>query len=181
MEELKKIKDNLLLDIRRSIRYHNRRRMFFERLHVIFSTFILLSGMTAFTTLLSEMKDGKEYAIYASFIVALFSAVDIVVGTSKKARLYLDLSRRFINLEKSMIINNEISEETINKFHAKRLDIESEEPPVLKVLDSICHNELARSMGSEKKEYVKIRFYQRLFAQLFDLREHTIRRESSAQ
>ena len=44
----------------------------------------------------------------------------------------------------------------------------------LRVLDSICHNELLRAMGYDQSQYVEIAWYQRLFAQFIDIREHAI-------
>ena len=45
-----------------------------------------------------------------------------------------------------------------------RLDIESDEPPVLRTLDVICHNELAKSMGRDDSIY-KVGFFKRRLAQ----------------
>jgi hypothetical protein len=45
---------------------------------------------------------------------------------------------------------------------------------VLRVLDSICHNELLRAMGYDRSQYVEIAWYQRLLAQFVDVREHAI-------
>lgn len=67
-----------------------------------------------------------------------------------------------------------ITDKNLKQFKAERLNIESDEPPVLKVLDSICHNELMRAMGFPEERFLKIGFLQRSLSQLFDFMEHTI-------
>ena len=42
------------------------------------------------------------------------------------------------------------------------------------VLDALCHNELWRAMGRDSNLLLKVGWFQRLVAQLFDFREHTI-------
>jgi hypothetical protein len=54
------------------------------------------------------------------------------------------------------------------------LAIEADEPPILRVLDAICHNELLRAMGYPKEREAQIAWYQRLLASFVDIREHAI-------
>ncbi len=172
-ENEKKLKD-LLFGVRRSIRYHNRRTRFFDRTHKL-STFLSALGGTA--TLASVLaKAGPAWTLSCALAVAVFSVIDLVVGTAQAARLHNDLSKRFFALEKSIISLKAPEAENIAELTAQRLDIEADEPPPLKVLDSMCHNELLRAMGYDKSEFVEIKWYQRRFSQLFDLREHIIRR-----
>jgi len=49
-----------------------------------------------------------------------------------------------------------------------RLAIESDEPPTLRVLDSLCHNEVLRALGQEAHRVGPISGWQRLFAHVFD-------------
>ncbi len=51
----------------------------------------------------------------------------------------------------------------------ERLEIEADEPPIKRVLDTLCHNELARAIGEPSQEK-PVRFLQRLFANFFDFR-----------
>ena len=111
-------------------------------------------------------------------MVTLFSAIDLVVGTSKMARLHEFLARRFIDLEKKIISipQEQFSANDFNQLTTERLDIEADEPPVKQVLDSLCQNELLRSMGYGREEFVHVAIYQRLFAQFFDIMEHRIKK-----
>ena len=116
---------------------------------------------------------GKEFTILFAALVAIFSTFDLVFNTAQSARLHQDLARRFIQLEKKCL-NDKSSD--IDDLIAERLDIESDEPPPLRVLDSICHNELLRAMGygPDEGDYVKIGFFQRLFSPFFDFKVHNI-------
>ena len=92
------------------------------------------------------------------------------------ARVHEDLCRQFIELEKETIsiAEGQFTEEAALRITAARLTIEAVEPPVKRVLDSLCHNELLRAMGYGGEEFVRVRWYQRLFAQLLDIQEHRI-------
>ena len=98
--------------------------------------------------------------------LALSAAANLVIGTSQMARLHEELARRFIELEKAIFLDGLPSADRLRQFTAQRLEIEMEEPPVLRTLDRLCHNELLRAMGYPDTEMVAIPFYQRLFANL---------------
>ena len=103
-------------------------------------------------------------------------SIDLVVGTASAAHLHYDLSRQFIELERQMeLAARPIDAQSLAKFTARRLEVEADEPPVLRVLDAMCHNELARAMGSERSHFARIRFYQRWLAHFFDVQDHNIK------
>jgi len=168
MKELHK----LLFGIRRSIRYHTRRRLFFDRLHKLSTFLSALAGTATVASVLAKLP--PPWIIAFAVAVAIFSVIDLVVGTAQAARLHHDLARQFIALEKDLISLQEPSQEDINRLTGRRLDIEQNEPPPLKVLDSICHNELLRAMDYPKKDFVKIYWYQRILSQFFDIKEYNI-------
>jgi hypothetical protein len=60
----------------------------------------------------------------------------------------------------------------------KRLEIEANEPPVKRVLDSLCHNDLCRAMGCAPDQFVQVKLYQRMFAQFVDINQHKISRST---
>lgn len=163
---------DLLFSVRRSIRYHNRRRMFFDRLHKVTNGIGVVLGSAAVFTALKEIY--PFLTILSGVTIALFSALDLIIGTAQMARLHTDLARRFIQLEKAMIMVDEASTDALKSFTAERLDIEAEEPPVLHVLNTICHNELMRAMGYEEEEMVRIAPMQRFLSPFFDFKEHQL-------
>jgi len=162
---------SLLFSVRRSVRYHMRRCRFFDRLNMTTSAMAVIFGSATMAALLAQAD--QRYAITAAAIVTIFAAADLVIGSARMARLHTDLAKRFIVLEQAVQKPNKPTANQITTWNSSRLDIEAEEPPVLRALDSICHNELLRAMGI-KKGAVTITWYQRLFAQLLDLRDHTI-------
>ncbi len=165
----------LLFGVRRSIRYHTRRRSFFDFFHRFTNAIGVIFGSATLFILLNKLEDQLSPAITAALVTA-FSTIDLVVGTASAARLHYDLSRQFIELECQMeLAAGPIDAQSLARFRAHRLKIEGDEPPVLRVLDAMCHNELARAMGYEKKYFARIRFYQRWLAHFFDVQEHNIK------
>jgi hypothetical protein len=57
----------------------------------------------------------------------------------------------FFELEKGIVAAVELNAEKEAAIVAQRLDIEACEPPILRVLDSICHNEMMRALGYASK------------------------------
>lgn len=173
MPELSRQLHDLEWGVQRSIRYHHRRSRFFDHLHTI-STFIAaLAGTATFATVLADM--GRGYILTSAVIVAVFSVLDLVIGCPQSARLHADLARKYFELQKKI---NEViapTQEVVTSLVNARLDIEKDEPPVLKALDSICHNELLRARGDDSKNYVHIAWHKRLLANIVDVGEHNIR------
>jgi hypothetical protein len=163
---------NLLFGVQRSVRYHNRRRLFFDRLNKISTFLSALFGTATVASALSSFNGA--WTIVFAVLVAIFSVIDLVVGTAQAARMHYDLARKFIDLEKDIVSKKKPAEEEMIKFQSRRLEIEADEPPPLKMLDMICHNELLRAKGYCSSEFVKIKWYQRLFAQFIDVGEHRI-------
>jgi hypothetical protein len=141
--------------------------MFFERFDLLTSAMSVIFGSA---TVFAVITVYKSLAVVVAAIVSVFSAVDLVVGAGKAARLHEDLAKRFISLERSLILHkDEVSDQDVKRFSAERLEIEVDEPPIFRVLDSLCHNELLEAMGYSRKQFLKIAWYQRLFAQLIDI------------
>jgi hypothetical protein len=61
-----------------------------------------------------------------------------------------------------MVLAGDYDATALAAFTARRLEIEADEPPILKVLDSVCHNELLRAMGYDKSEFYRIGVVQRM-------------------
>lgn len=156
--------------VRRSIRYHQRRRGFFDRLDQFSNMLSVIFGSAAIYGILEQ--DFKALALIASALVTVLASVNLVVGSAQRARAHSDFARRYVDLEKRMLVKP--SEDVLQWVAEERLGIEAEEPPVLHVLNSICHNETMRSMGYKKDELANIGWFQRLVAQLFDFREHAL-------
>jgi hypothetical protein len=55
--------------------------------------------------------------------------------------------------------------------------IEAEEPPILRVLDSVVYNELCKALGYDECQMVKIGWLQSLMSQIIDLWPSKIKKE----
>ena len=97
------------------------------------------------------------------------------------ARLHVGLSRDFIELERSLLrAEDHLTREEFRELRGRRLEIKAGEPPPLRVLDVICHNELARAMGYDKSERAKVGRIQRLAANFMDINAHKLEKRAAA-
>ena len=171
--------DEQLFDARRSIRYHHRRRGFYDFYSNFNSALSVMFGSTALYSLITGWTLwGIPMAALSSLIVTVTSTLALVWGASQMARLHDDLYRKFIDLEKSLIdICDRPSEEKLKGTFLKRLEIEALEPPIKRVLDCICYNETMRAQGMRPGDpaYLQIGPVQTLVANLFDFQLESIR------
>ena len=161
----------LLFRIEQSIRYHTHRKRFFEAVHNWITFIVALSGTATFITVIGDM--GQKAQLYAAFLVTVFSLVDLIIRSPEKARLYDDLSKRFIVLEKKIILSKELDTDMLTCIDAKILDIEADEPPPLRILNAICRNETLQAKGYDKEKhktlYKEIGLWQYRLRNIWDL------------
>lgn len=170
MDKLKKDRYRLLFAVRRSQRYHEHRRRFFDRIHRFVTGVGVFAGTAAAGAVIGQV---EWLGIALAGSVAAFSAMDLVVGSAMKARDHHDFERRWIALEQKILNAGDYPMEELVEFRNERLRIEADEPPILRVLDVICHNEVVRSEG--RREYERpIGPLQRAFSSFFDWRGHAL-------
>ena len=171
---------NLLFGVQRSVRYHNRRRGFYERCHTLIVFFGVVGGSATIGAFGAAVTEDLPLwvKLLPAFLTTLLSAWDLVVGNSRKAWQHADLARQFINLEQRLVADRAAPSDELDKIvtdiTVQRLVIESTEPPILQVLNILCDNELRRAMGYPRKEDAPVSFFQRMCASFFDFRERTI-------
>ncbi|HYR21493.1 MAG TPA: hypothetical protein VEP30_01035 [Chthoniobacterales bacterium] len=165
---------NLLFGVRRSIRYHNHRRRFFDAFDKFTKILAAVAGSAAFATALSQHQ--TVTGVLAA-IIAIFSAADLIIGAGPAARLHADLAKRFAELEATIVRLGSPKPEKIRELVADRLMIEADEPPILRVLDSVVYNELCKALGYEECDMVKIGWFQSLMSQLVDLWPSKIKKQ----
>lgn len=159
---------DLLFGVRRSVRYHARRRRFFDRLRRGITFLTVIAGISTLTILLSNIR--PPWPLVTAAMVTLFGIIDLILNTAEGARLHADLSRRFIELEIDIVLAGEIlGDQQMREFAGRRLRIELEEPPMMRVLDCVCHNEIVQAMGHGKEYEVKLTKAQRFFANFMDI------------
>ena len=175
--DLEKDYNRLLFGVRRSVRYHSRRRQHYERLHNAVLFLALVLGSVTVATFAAAI--GADWPLWLKSLpaatVSLLAGLDLVVGSTRQAWLHADLARQFIDLERRLARGQtDLTPTLIEEVTAARLTIEATEPPVLRVLDTLCHNELLRAMGYDPAREVRVGFFQRLFAPFFDLAEQRL-------
>lgn len=155
---------DLLFGIRRSVRYHNHRRQFFERWNSLTATVAAVFGSSAALAWLTGAPEGWGWVpAVAAAIVGALGAVDLAVGTARRAYTHGDLARCFIHLEQMFSHGGNLDDQTFKVVTQKRLEIEASEPPILRLLDVLCHFELLRALG-EAIEHPKIPRRRRILA-----------------
>lgn len=165
---------DLLFGVRRSVRYHSRRRATFDSFNLCANATALVMGSATIYGVLSDQ--ASWVALTAASIVTVLSSLNLVIGSSLRARQHHDLARRFIDLERKIVAGQDrATKDDISNWTDERLIIEADEPPKLHVLDCICHNDLMRAMGHPPDQLAKIGFVQRCLAPMCDWREHTIK------
>jgi hypothetical protein len=156
----------LLFGVRRSIRYHNRRRRFFDGFDKFAKVLSVIGGSAAVAAVVGSV---HWAAIALSTVVAITSAISLVVGPAQGARLHAELAKRFAQLEHGIVRSKNPDAGRLNEFVAERLLIEADEPPVMRVLDTLCHNELCEAMGYDACHSYDVGSFQGTFAHILDL------------
>lgn len=144
--------------------------MFFERWNKLVLLFSALSATAIFTTVVANL--GKPYELSFSFFLALITFTDLVINSARMSRLHSDLYMQFVNLEKDLVLAGDAPEDSVlRQMHARRLSLEAEEPPVLTILNLLCHNEIVSTYGYDKSHLVSITAWQRFWAHLYSFGE----------
>jgi len=177
----------LLFAVRRSIRYHTHRRKFFERLSVASDFLIIVSGGTVVGFASASPETHKAWTIFFGAFAAVIGSLDLVIGFSNKARDYRELARDFSQLEIRMMgVDDACDDKTLTELTNCRLEIEQNEPPVLRVLDSYCHNEMVRvtdyaTYEESEGEKIEISFWQSVFMPWFDWYPSTLKKNKDRE
>lgn len=166
MGELSDEQYGLLFSVRRSIRYHDRRRAFFERLHRLTGALtILLAGSVLFDI---AGADTPPWLLALGLASAILAAADMVVGYASHAAIHRDLRGRFVDLEMRML-SSQIDDNAWSQYRLERLRIERDEPPAYRALDLLCHNEVMMSEGykQDSEHFAQVGWFRRATCNIF--------------
>ena len=176
-EEVEDGRYDLLFSVRRSRRYHMHRQAFFGRFNSAFTFLTTLSGSATFASVLAE---SALWSAVLAAVTAVVAAMSFAGQTSTRHALHGDLARKFTGLERDMMRAGEgIDVEELNDFTARRLKIEMREPPLLRVLNIMCHNEEIMARGLSAKP-LPVKWWQRGMAAFLDLNVHRLLTEEHA-
>src|SRR5437867_9831745 len=92
--------NKLLFGVRRSIRYHNHRRRFFDGLDKFTKILAAVAGSAAVATALGNH---TTVTVVLAAIIAVFSSTDLIIGAGPAARVHADLAKRFAELEATIV------------------------------------------------------------------------------
>lgn len=161
--------------VRRSVKYHDYRRRFFDNLLNV-SLFLAISSGPAMiflsTIVDSENNADKLIGYLPAICASIFAGVALVGKAGVKAALHNELKTEFIRLRQDMERRANVSDQDVAEWTAARLAIETREPPINRVIDALCHNEVTQSMGvKDKTAYVRVLVWHRFvgpFTRYFD-------------
>ncbi|MDP8176370.1 hypothetical protein QJU83_02280 [Pasteurella skyensis] len=156
---------NLSFSLERSMRYHSKRRAFFnfwERFTNFISIVLSSGAIYAFS------QNHPKFAITSSLVLTIFSALTLVIGFSEKAREHLEFELSFANLKKRLLLSDK-SQKLIDEIRAEINMLDAKESEPLTVLEQICYNEQVIADGLSDDLLTPITWYQRLFAQYFSI------------
>ena len=168
---------SLRFSVQRSVRYHMRRQRFFDRLERTVAVASLVTGSSTVVALLASVDERLVLTAAAATAVAGASAVIFTPGL--RARQHNELAREFISLEQELVRTRDVTPERLAELTARRLQIEAGEPPILRVLDAMCHNELLTAIGSDDEQRAHITRLQRWLANWADFRADRLRKHAS--
>ncbi|MYA07547.1 MAG: hypothetical protein F4060_06855 [Holophagales bacterium] len=168
-EEVADLAYGLLVGVRMSVRYHERRRAWFEGWHNL-TLVIALIFVGGVSLRIAERYPEAEW--WLSLIVALALAANVILQFAQRAAVHRGLAVRFIRLEKRIGDWDSMPYPTYRDLVAQRLDIESEEPTTKVLLSTLCQYETIGAMRDDRAESVsremaKIRWYRRALAPVF--------------
>lgn len=137
------------------MRYHAKRRRFFENLYNFINAIVVLTGSTAFMSLLSSTGGSTTIPLYLTSITALLTTLELIYGFFKKSIKHDELYKKFSILLKETIVHP-LTTHNLTQWQAEKIMIESEQPTCLKVLHILCHNEHAVALGYGEEEQYKL-------------------------
>lgn len=152
----------LLFGVRRSVRYHMRRCRFFDTVFRVTNGASLIFGSSSLFVLLYD--EGPPWVAVLPALVGVASILALVYEAPRMARLHSDLARRFIELEQKMLMAPSPDGADLNHFRAQKLVIEVDEPPIHRVLDLLCRNEMIHAEGHDKSLLYRAGPVERLLA-----------------
>ena len=168
--------DDLLFAVRRSVRYHRHRERFLDRVHKFGA---LLTGVAGFATVATLPARWTWVPLVTASVTALAGATELVFGPARAARRHDSLAVSFLALEKDLLrIGPSLTPEALVEVQSRRLDIEATEPPVYRVLDAICHDELVTALGIDPSQRTNVTRWQRLWRHVVDVQAHRIRKNA---
>ncbi len=149
-----------------SMRYHARRRAWYDRFHRFTMLIIAVGGSAGVAAIYGGLLAEAEYLAIA---VAAAGALGLAFSLPERARIEDALYRRFTLLAAEIADAPAIGDFDLRAWEAKRLLIRADADDRLEILHRICHNLEAEARGYSPERRYRLWPWQRLLAQLFSL------------
>lgn len=153
--------------VAKSLRYHAKRRRWFDNWHSAGQAAAVFSATAAFASVAGAYPDVSRWI---ALVFAALTAVDLIVGFNRRAEVHARLYGRFSELAGDIgSVANPIDPD-VRRWEVERLRIEADEPPSIDTLNVLCHNHEVEARGLGAEYYYHLNWWDRLFANLFSLR-----------
>src|SRR5687767_8541226 len=113
--------DTLLFNVRLSVRYHNRRRAFFDTFNLAANALSVILSSAAIAALRA---DSERFAVWSAIAITVISGFNLVLRTAERARQHHDLAKRFIALEQYVL---PATDDKFSALYGEKLAIEADE------------------------------------------------------
>jgi hypothetical protein len=152
-------------NIMMSIRYHMKRQHFFSRFHRVVSILTIAFSTAAFASILNQV----GVALYASATVVLLQSIDLFVDSRKSTELHNDLRRSYLILYKELLKhdNHMLTDKQSRNIRAKISEIEMDEPPIMRALLELSHNDVVKATNSKNENMIEVSWFKRITSQCF--------------
>jgi hypothetical protein len=149
--------NDLKFSIEKSLRYHQRRRAFYESSHRWLMFTIIVLGSAGASALVP--------ATLIAFAAALVGAIDLVWSPGSHARDHLVLHQSFSTLLAEMVRTTKPDADGLAEWRGRRVEIEANEPPIYWALEKDCYNEICRARGTSESN--KLTWAERHFMNVY--------------
>lgn len=132
--------DELRGELEISYRYHCKRRAFFDSIDIALNGVGLFAGAGAVVV---ALRDWPSILVTVGIVLAAVTALRIAVAPSRRARDHHDLARALLDAEHIIDEPECVDEACYRRALLAARAVERNEPRILRVLATICHNEHA--------------------------------------
>ncbi len=142
--------NELRFELEVKVRYHDKRRSFFDLWHKTVSWISVFAGSAAAVAFWTWIDDAgvetKWLGVVGGMALAAVNALDVIVGFAERARLHDALYRRCVELD-VRVLKCDGSPDELRSAEADLLMIERDEPPGYYALYSDCWNDTVDALG----------------------------------
>ena len=172
--------DDLLFAVRRSVRHHRHRERFLYGVYNMGAVLTVFFGLATIAAHVAELPPGWAWVrLLVVFLMILAGCSQLVPGAARAARRHDSLAVSYLALEKDLLrVGPSLTQEALVELQSRRLDIEAVEPPVYRVLDAICHDELVTALGIDPSQRSNVTRWQRLWRHVLDVGAHRLRKQA---